>query len=306
MLQPTIDALKERATEAERLAEVERQRSAELEEQIKASPTELPLSVIDEVPGRRRKLTPEEFEDLKRNLEQNPLVHPVVLRRTRVVAGVQRYELVSGGNRVAIYRLLGRETIAVRVIEADDAQAEDSAFWANLLQSPLPDFEKYLRFRQTQERTGENQTQLAQRAGISKSFVSRLFAFQDLPEQALDILQEDPHLLGAKIAAEMAQLARAGRHDPVVAAMRELATGSISQEEALRLARAGSAARSQRAPRSVQANTIQIRSGRQDFCRMVTRGTSLRLEFKSEEQRAQADQVVERILRELADKASGT
>lgn len=58
--------------------------------------------------------------------------------------------------------------------------------------------------------------------------------------------------------------------------------------------------------RVVKANTIQIcssQSGRVDFCRMVSRGTSLRLKFKSEEHRALADEIVERVLRELADKA---
>ena len=62
-MQPTIDALNERVKNAEAANE-------ELRRKVDAQPTEVELGLLDEKPGRKRRLTPDQFEELKENLRK--------------------------------------------------------------------------------------------------------------------------------------------------------------------------------------------------------------------------------------------
>src|SRR5947208_1008188 len=66
-MQPTIDALNERAKTAERQAE-------DLRKQLALQPSEVPIDLLDQVPGRKRKLTTDEYAELKENLRVNQLI----------------------------------------------------------------------------------------------------------------------------------------------------------------------------------------------------------------------------------------
>src|SRR5579875_2915561 len=80
-------------------------RIKELESQLEErAALDVPLDALVEVPGRRRKLTSEQFQELKSNLAQHALATPILVRS--VADG--RYEIVAGHNRVAAYRELGR------------------------------------------------------------------------------------------------------------------------------------------------------------------------------------------------------
>jgi ParB family transcriptional regulator, chromosome partitioning protein len=111
-------------------------RVEELEAKLKeaeagASPREISLDQLHEVPERRRKLTAQQYAELKENLRNNPLVTPITVRK-RETGG---FEIVSGNNRVAVFRELGRTKIPAALLDSDDDQAEINAFYANLLQS---------------------------------------------------------------------------------------------------------------------------------------------------------------------------
>lgn len=298
MMQPTIDALNERTKAAE-------QESRDLKILAANNPIELAFDQLIEIEGRKRRLTPNEFEELRLNLEQNEMVHPVVVRPSpaaRSEGSPVMYEVISGYNRLAIYRLLGRGKVPVRVLPLEDDDADDASFWANLMQPSLPDYEKFLGFKRVQDRHSLNQSQLSKKAGVSKAQLSRMFAFEDLPAAVADILEAQPHILGCDSASALAQLTRAGKVEQVIEAVRELAAGRLTQDGAVSAAAAGVIRSAERTGRLVKANTTQIRSGMADYCRIVSRGTSLRLEFKSEEQRAIADEAVEKLLRELAER----
>ena len=120
LMQPTIDALNDRAKAAE--AKVD-----EYEKRLQQQPIELPLGVCEEVPKRRRTLTPVQFEELKANLRTNALVHPISVEPPS--AG--KYRIISGHNRVDAYRALGRMTILAVVRDIEAEKVDRSAFYAN-------------------------------------------------------------------------------------------------------------------------------------------------------------------------------
>jgi ParB family chromosome partitioning protein len=289
-MQPTIDALNERVKKAEAL-------NAELVHQLDGqTPRELAIDMLDEVPGRRRRLTPEQFEELKENLRNNPLIHPIGVKA--LASG--RYEIVSGYNRVDAYRALGRTTVPINVLDIEADITDRAAFYANLLQPSLPDFEKYLGFRREKERSGASQRELAKLAGLPESTVSMLFAFEGLPTRARELIEDRPDGLGMSCAAELAKLTREGRGDRVVEAVELLLAGKVTQKEAVQ-----HAARHERAPaqRLAAAAPVKIKAGRLEFCQYVARGSSLRIDFKLEEHRNEAQARIAAVLQDLADAA---
>ena len=289
LMQPTIDALNDRAKAAE--AKV-----GEYEKRLQQQPIELPLDVCQEVPRRRRKLTPEQFEELKANLRSNALVHPISVEPPN--GG--KYRIISGHNRVDAYRALGRASILAVVRDIEAAKVDRSAFYANLLQPTLPDYEKYVGFKAERDRTGQKQKQMAEEAGISESVISMLFAFDHLPPPAIDIIARNPQIIGMSCAFELAKVARAGNLARVIEAVERLSEGLLGQKEAIRHAMTNPSA-----PRTKEiVAPSKVKAGRLDFCQYVGRGTTLRIDFKQEAHRAEAEQKIATLLATLAQAAA--
>lgn len=226
----------------------------------RASSTEIALHLIDEVEGRRRKLSPEKYAELTANLAQNPLMQPILL----IAKPDGRYELVAGHNRKAIYHDLGREKIKADIVEIEPKDVGKLAFYTNLLAPSLPDFEKYLNFKLLQTETGLTQTELAQSAGISKQHLSRIMSYDALPEEAKALLANDPEKLGSNAAQKLSSLAETGRAKEVAEVIGKLVVGELNQEQAVALAR----------PKPPQATPVQpliVKNGRKHYCDIVVR-----------------------------------
>lgn len=250
-----------------------------------------PLSELYEVPGRKRQLTAEQFQDLKENLRRNALVTPITVRKR----GQGGYEVISGHNRLAVYRDLGRENIPAFIMEAAEERGEVNAFYANLLQPSLPDFSKFKGFKQRQIQTGNNQKQLATEAGIDEPRLSRIMSFADLPTEVLAMLEATPSAMGAEAAAVLARLTREGQGDAVTAAVTKLIAGDLTQDGAIKAVVQPRPAATQSQPAA-----IIIRSGKSSYCRMVSVKQTLRLDFVNEEER----QLVEAEIQEILEKAA--
>lgn len=253
-------------------------RVEELEAKLKeaeaaAGSREILLEQLHEVPARRRKLTAAEYHELKENLRHNPLVQAVTVR-PRAEGG---FEVVSGHNRVAIYRELGRTAILATVQAMDEERADLSGFYANLLHPSLPDYEKYLGFKRRQERTNQNQKELAAEAGIPEQTLSDLFSFEKLPAQAHALLAEKPHLLGSSAAFKLAQAVAAGRAQAVVEAVRKLASDAqFTQAQAVAYANKVPVAP------VAKAAPLVIKNGKKAFCKIAARGNKVVLDFSDE------------------------
>jgi ParB family transcriptional regulator, chromosome partitioning protein len=292
-MQPTIDALNERVKDAESRMKGAEAANEELRRKLDAQPTEVELELLEERPGRKRRLTPDQFEELKENLRNNPLVHPVAVKR--LASG--RFEIVSGHNRVDAFRALGRQTIPVVVVDIEEEILDRTAFYANLLQPSLPDFEKYLGFKREKDKTGATQKELAKLAGVPESTVSMLFAFESLPQRARELVEDRPSGIGMNCASELAKLAREGAAERVVEAVELLLSGKLTQKEAVAFA---ARKPSGQTPRPVAASPVKIKAGRVEFCQYVARGSTLRIDFKAEDDRTEAEKRIAALLKELA------
>jgi ParB family transcriptional regulator, chromosome partitioning protein len=260
-------------------------RIKELESQLEErAALEVPLDSLVEVSGRRRKLTAEQFQELKSNLAQHALATPILVR----ALPEGRFEIVAGHNRVAAYRDLGRTTIRANVAAIEEGEIEFAAFFSNLLSPSLTDFEKYWNFKRLQELSGLSRAEISESAGLSKSHVTRIFSFDALPEAAKAVLAERPERLGSNAAQKLAALTEAGKAEKVIEAVRRLIDDeSFTQDKAVALAA--------EKPKAVTPSTTVVRSGRKKVCEVSTRNGVVGIRF-FEKDASDAEQWSQRIV----------
>jgi ParB family chromosome partitioning protein len=278
---------------AEKEREIDELREKLREAEKKAPHSELPLSELHEVEGRRRRLTPEQFDELRENLRNNPLVQAITVR-TRPRGG---YEIISGHNRVAVYRQLGRDRILAIVLDdANDYVTETSALYANLFQSDLSDYEKYLGFKRLILLTGKSQKEVATESGAAEKSVSRWLSFGNLPDEVLALIEQAPDKIGGAAAMALAALSKDGKAAAVVDAVKAIVEGKVSQEAGVRLAKMGKPAQVAVA----RAEPVTIRAGKAVYCKMVGTKQTLRLDFRSEEERLAVETAIKEVLDRFA------
>jgi len=269
-------------------AELERRRAGE------GRALSVTLDELRTSPFQTGGLQAERVQALVRNLAENRLNTPIVVRR---VEGQSGFEIIAGHHRVAAYRELGRSQIEAVLVDFSDEETRALVFFDNLLAPELADYHKYLGFSQLKKATGMTVEALARKAGLSKSHVASLLSFERLPAQALEWVESAPASVGAKLAEELGKWATE-RPDAVVEAVRLVAQGQLKQAQALNHVTGAVRER-------VQADApVVIRQGRQVFVQMSGRGAQLALKFQSEEQRRALQDQIEQWLREQANPAA--
>ncbi|PMS15547.1 chromosome partitioning protein ParB [Trinickia dabaoshanensis] len=253
---------------------------------------EVDISTLVEKPGRRRVLSPTEYEELKANLAANDLIYPVVYRPL----GNGKNEIVAGHNRVAIYRdeLKRAKILGIRFL-GDERQAELGATFSNLLAPSLPDFEKYRQFVRLQTESGFTRSDVIRASGLSSSHVSRILAFDSLPPEALEAIAKRPDRVGGNAAEEFAALAGNGNMQAVVDAIKKLIEDeSLTQKRALEMARP-------KAPRAHLANSRPINIGKKKLCEVSVRSGVIGVRFAGKEAETVAAKWIDKIEQFIRD-----
>lgn len=212
------------------------------------------------VEGRKRQLSATEFAELKANLAAFPLVNPVAVRA--LPGGT--FELISGHNRVQAFVELGRDEIDANLVELGEEQVLPAAFYSNLLSPALPDYEKYLGFKNLQDATGKSQAELARESGVAKSMISMLFAFDQLSPATHALLLRQPQLVSATLAAKLRVLPYA---DDAIAS---LAAGEVTAQQVL----ATATGKNDKRTEDFKKETVVIRNGKSRFAEISVRGTT--------------------------------
>lgn len=238
---------------------------------------------VDEIiviPGRKRHLMPEEYTELKNNLERNPLVTPI----TVFLREDGKYELISGHNRLQAYIDLDKPTIAAVVQEIEKEQVRSAAFYANLMHPSLPDYEKYIGLKAEMARNEWSYQELAIESGVGKSTISRLFTFDALPDSCHALLEKNPHIIGATTAVEIKSAINAGvSEDRILTQLKRLAKNEISMTRAVEELR--KKPNESTTLRSIPVPTIKIpvTFNGVDVCRMVGKPGGINILFPSPE-----------------------
>ena len=248
------------------------------------APGKIPLSKLHEVPGRRRRLAPSEYAELKANLAAYPLAQPITVRER---PGGD-YDIIAGHNRASAYRELGRTEIDGIVLDIDASMVEYAAFFSNLLSPTLSDFEKFWGFKSLQDSTGITKEELAKAAGISDSHVGRIMKFDLLPDECKELLSARPERLGSNAAEQMAKAVSEGRQEKVKAAIeRLLSDDSFTQAQAVAATRPAKPTQSAHQP-------LVVKRGARKICQISARNGVVGVAFSGNEA-GETEQWAERI-----------
>lgn len=260
-------------------AEKQRHEIEDLKAQLqKASRAKRPIARMHEVPGRRRKLTLEQYAELKANLAKFPLANPIVLEDR----SDGDWNINAGNNRVAIYRELGIEEIDSIVTNVDPELAERLGFFSNLFSPSLSDYEKYLNFQRLQQGADAlTRQEIASAAGLSGAHVSRIFSFDDLPDEAKKVLAERPERLGAEAAVQLARAAAEGRSEKVIDAIKRLVIDEkYLQKDAIK------AVQPQKLKAAPSNQPLFVKVGRKNYCEITARNGVIGVKLRAEADRA--------------------
>jgi ParB family chromosome partitioning protein len=136
----------------------------------------------------RQEFDPAELDELKRSIEENGLLQPLVVRRR---AGTDdAYELVAGERRLRSVSLLGWTEVPVLVRDVDDQALLVLALVENLQREGLSPLEEAEGYRTLQETFGLTQKEIARAVGRERSTVANTLRLLSLPPSVRTYLAE--------------------------------------------------------------------------------------------------------------------
>jgi ParB family chromosome partitioning protein len=147
---------------------------------------ELPLDLIAPNPKQpRRRFDEEALQGLAASVGERGLLQPVLVRPK-----VGGYELVAGERRLRAARMAGLERIPAIVRERADAEALELALIENMAREDLSPIEEARACAALVDELSLTREEVARRVGRSRVAVSNLIRLLDLPEDAIELLQQ--------------------------------------------------------------------------------------------------------------------
>jgi ParB family chromosome partitioning protein len=151
---------------------------------------ELPVELIVPNPNQpRRRFDEQALEALAGSLGERGVLQPVLVRPRP--GGT--YELVAGERRWRAAQLAGLSEIPALVRQRDDATTLELALIENMAREDLSPIEEARACAALVEELGLTREQVGKRVGRSRVAVSNLLRLLDLPDEAIELL-EDGHL----------------------------------------------------------------------------------------------------------------
>jgi ParB family transcriptional regulator, chromosome partitioning protein len=148
---------------------------------------ELPLELIVPSPTQpRRRFDQEALQALAGSLGERGVLQPVLVRPRPGGA----YELVAGERRWRAAQIAGLATIPALVRPREDAEALELALIENMAREDLSPIEEARACAALVEELGLTREEVGRRVGRGRVAVSNLVRLLDLPEEAIELLQE--------------------------------------------------------------------------------------------------------------------
>jgi ParB family transcriptional regulator, chromosome partitioning protein len=148
---------------------------------------ELPIELIGANPRQpRQRLDEESLQALAGSVGERGVLQPVLVRPR---AG-GTYELIAGERRWRAARIAGLQTIPALVRPREDAEALELALIENMAREDLSPIEQARACVALVDELGLTREEVGRRVGRSRVSVTNLVRLLDLPEEAIELLQE--------------------------------------------------------------------------------------------------------------------
>ena len=201
---------------------------------------EIPVGMIRANPDQpRKRFDPESIESLGRSLAETGMIQPLIVRPL----DDGRYELIAGERRWRAAAHAGIETVPAVIRTEDEVQRMQIALIENVAREDLNPVEEARACAALVEELGVTKEELGRRLGRSRVAISNLVRLLDLPDEALELLQE-----GRLSEGHGRAILQARDPDERRALARAAAAGEWSVRETERRAKAGAAPRPKAVP----------------------------------------------------------
>ena len=148
---------------------------------------ELPIELISANPNQpRQRFDQESLQSLAGSLGERGVLQPVLVRPKP--GGT--YELVAGERRWRAAQIAGLQSIPAIVREREDAQALEVALVENMAREDLNPIDEARPCAALVEELGLTREGVGRRVGRSRVAVSNLVRLLDLPDEAIELLQQ--------------------------------------------------------------------------------------------------------------------
>jgi len=148
---------------------------------------EIELSKLKENPYQPRiEIKKDEIIELANSIKEKGLLQPIVVKRED-----EEYIIIAGHRRVEAHKLLGKEKIKARVIEANDENMASLSLIENLQRKDLDIIETAIALKNYKESFNKKLEEIGQEIGKSKGYISQILNILNLPEEILQDIKEN-------------------------------------------------------------------------------------------------------------------
>ncbi len=134
----------------------------------------------------RKAFDPEALQELADSISQFGIISPITVRK--LDGGY--YQIIAGERRWRAARLVGLNTVPVRLLEADDKRAMELALVENLQREDLNPIEEARGFRALMEEYGMTQEDASQSVGKSRPAVANALRLLSLSEPVAAMVED--------------------------------------------------------------------------------------------------------------------
>lgn len=128
------------------------------------------------------------------SIREHGVIQPIVLREIGDLS--ENYEIIAGERRWRAAKMAGLDEIPAVVMTGDELKVAEVALIENVQRKDLNPIEEAMAYRALIERFGLKQEEVAMQAGKSRSSIANMLRLLELPDEVLDLVQEEKLNMG--------------------------------------------------------------------------------------------------------------
>ena len=128
------------------------------------------------------------------SIREHGVIQPIILREVGDLN--DNYEIIAGERRWRAARMAGLDEIPAVIMTGDELKVAEVALIENVQRKDLNPIEEAMAYCALIERFGLKQEEVAQQAGKSRSAVANMLRLLELPDEVLELVQDEKLSMG--------------------------------------------------------------------------------------------------------------
>jgi ParB family chromosome partitioning protein len=128
------------------------------------------------------------------SIREHGVIQPIVLREIEELS--ENYEIIAGERRWRAAKMAGLDEIPAVVMTGDELKVAEISLIENVQRKDLNPIEEALAYKALIEKFGLKQEEVAQQAGKSRSAVANMLRLLELPDEVLNMVQDEKLSMG--------------------------------------------------------------------------------------------------------------